>query len=172
MLAIALGILALDQGTKWLLIHFLPSGREVAVLPGFFKLVHWTNTGAAWSLFYDRNHLLAAVSVFALVILFLARRYFEGDTRPGQVALGLVFGGISGNLVDRVVHHHVVDFLYFHIYRRDGRELGFPAFNVADTAICTGVGIIVLLSWMSRPSTPDPASQPAVKSGVPRSAPR
>ncbi|MCK6499047.1 MAG: signal peptidase II, partial [Nitrospira sp.] len=118
MAATALGLLALDQLTKWMVINRLPLGREIPVLPGFFRLVHWGNTGAAWSLFHGSNHALAAVSVAALVVLFLARRYFEGDTFPGQIALGLIFGGIAGNLTDRLVHHHVVDFLYFHLVRR------------------------------------------------------
>lgn len=152
MAAIAFGLLVFDQLTKWMVVHQLPLGREMAVLPGFFRLVHWGNTGAAWSQFQGNNHLLAAISMIALVVLYLARRYFEGDTVPGQMALGLVFGGIAGNLIDRLVHHHVVDFLYFHVIRRDGRELGFPAFNLADTAICTGVGIIFLLSWRAAPS--------------------
>jgi signal peptidase II len=148
MAGIALALLALDQLTKWIVVARLPVGREIALLPGFFKLVHWTNTGAAWSLFHGNNHFLAAISIVALVVLFLARRYFEADTIPGQVALGLIFGGITGNLIDRLVHRHVIDFLYFHIYRRDGQELGFPAFNLADTAICVGVGIVFVLSWL------------------------
>ncbi|MBL9137287.1 MAG: signal peptidase II [Verrucomicrobiales bacterium] len=154
--ATAVGLLVLDQVTKWMVIHRLPLGREIPVLPGFFRLVHWGNTGAAWSLFHGSNHALAAISVAALVVLFLARRYFEGDTIPGQFALGLIFGGIVGNLTDRLVHHHVVDFLYFHLIRRDGVEMGFPAFNVADMAICTGVGIVFLLSWRSQPGNPAP----------------
>ncbi|MCC7377624.1 MAG: signal peptidase II [Verrucomicrobiales bacterium] len=151
MAATAAALLALDQLTKWMVIRHLPLGREIPLLPGFFRLVHWGNTGAAWSLFHGSNHALAAVSAGALFVLYLARRYFEGDTIPGQVALGLIFGGILGNLTDRLVHHHVVDFLYFHLIRRDGMEMGFPAFNVADTAICTGVGIIFLLSWRAHP---------------------
>ncbi|MCC6231339.1 MAG: signal peptidase II [Verrucomicrobiales bacterium] len=150
LLGIGVMVLALDQVTKWLVSSSLPFGMETQVLPGFFKLVHWGNTGAAWSLFYGNNHILAAVSGVALVLLYLARRHFEGDTLPGQWALGLVFGGIVGNLVDRLMHGHVVDFLYFHVIRRDGEILGFPAFNVADMAICTGVSILFLLSWMPR----------------------
>ncbi len=155
--AIAAALLAADQLTKWTILHLLPRGGEIPVLPGFFKLVHWTNTGAAWSLFHGNNSVLAAISVLALIVLFLARRHFESDRVPGQVALGLIFGGITGNLFDRLVHRHVVDFLYFHLIRRDGVELGFPAFNIADTAICTGVGIIFLLSWFLRPQEPDGA---------------
>lgn len=172
--AIALGLLVLDQLTKWLVIHRLYLGDEIRVLPGFFNLVHWGNTGAAWSLFHGNNHVLASVSAVALVVLYLARRYFEGDTVPGQVALGLIFGGITGNLIDRLVHRHVIDFLYFHVFRRDGEILGFPAFNLADTAICTGVGIVFLLSWAPhRRHDGTPAPTPtgiAASTGAPAAA--
>ena len=151
MAVIALSLLVLDQLTKWIVVGRLALGTEWPVLPGFFRLVHWGNTGAAWSLFHGNNYGLAVVSVGALVVLYLARKHFEASRWAGQVALGLVFGGILGNLVDRLKYGHVVDFLYFHVVRRDGAEVGFPAFNVADTAICTGVGIIFLLSWMARP---------------------
>ncbi|MBX3746058.1 MAG: signal peptidase II [Verrucomicrobiae bacterium] len=159
--SIAAALFALDQLTKWIVVHRLPLGREVEVIPGFFRWVHWGNTGAAWSLFHDNNHLLAAVSALALVVLFIARHYFEAHTRPGQVALGLILGGIAGNLLDRIVHRHVVDFIYFHLHRRDGVELGFPAFNIADTAICTGVGIVFLLSWRSHPDSHQPPNATA-----------
>ncbi len=152
MAVIALLLLLVDQLTKWTVVGRLALGTEWPVLPGFFRLVHWGNTGAAWSLFHGNNHVLAVVSLAALVVLYLARGHFEANRPAGQVALGLVFGGIVGNLVDRLIHGHVVDFLYFHVNRRDGVEIGFPAFNVADTAICTGVGIIFLLSWMTRPA--------------------
>ncbi len=151
MAVIALALFLLDQLTKWAVVGRLALGDERVVLPGFFRWVHWGNTGAAWSLFHGNNHLLALVSFAALGVLFMARRHFEAERLPGQVALGLVFGGILGNLADRLMHGHVVDFLYFHVIRRDGMEVGFPAFNVADAAICTGVGIIFLLSWTARP---------------------
>jgi signal peptidase II len=157
--ALAAGIYLLDQLTKLVLVGRLPLGREVEVLPGFFRLVHWGNTGAAWSLFHGNNFLLAAVSAVALVLLYLARNQFEVHTRAGQAALGLIFGGIAGNLTDRLLHGHVVDFLYFHLVRRDGSEAGFPAFNVADAAICSGVGLILLLSWRPEPK-PRPAAAP------------
>lgn len=149
----ALAVLALDQVTKWAVVRTLFLGAEREVLPGFFRLVHWGNTGAAWSTFHGNNLALACVSAAALVLLYMARRYFEGDRPAGQWALGLVFGGIVGNLIDRLVHGHVVDFLFFHVLRRDGEVLGFPAFNVADSAICTGVGLIFVLSWWIRPAS-------------------
>jgi signal peptidase II len=65
----------------------------------------------------------------------------------GQFAFGLIFGGIVGNLIDRLWAKHVIDFLYFYLERSNGTELWFPAFNVADSAICTGVGLVLLLTF-------------------------
>lgn len=172
MALLALVVLALDQATKWAVIGRLPMGRELMVVPGFFKLVHWGNTGAAWSLFLGNNSMLAAISLVALIVLYLARRHFDGDTVSGQVALGLIFGGIAGNLTDRLVHRHVVDFLYFHLIRRDGRELGFPAFNLADTAICVGVGLILIATWVVRPDRDGPTGHPASTEQPPKPSPR
>src|SRR4051812_19416539 len=127
-----------DQLTKRLVLHTLSYGRdERVVVDGFFKFVHWGNTGAAWSMFHGNNELLAIVSLVALLVLFIYRDHFDTRTRLGQISLGLIFGGIIGNLIDRLFRKHVIDFLYFYLQQRDGHEIGFPAFNVADTAICT-----------------------------------
>jgi signal peptidase II len=142
-------VIALDQLTKAILVASLIPGREREVIPGFFRLVHWGNTGAAWSMFSQHNFLLASIAAVAVVVLLLSRRHFDSHTLLGQVAFGLIFGGIVGNLIDRIRVHHVIDFLYFYIRQRDGSEIGFPAFNVADSAICTGVGLIFLLTWRS-----------------------
>jgi signal peptidase II len=149
MLVLAGIIAGLDQITKWAVIKFLPSPyrSEIHVLPGFFRLVHWENPGAAWSMFSQFNWLLAIISGAALVGLFLARKYFGSRTTLGWIALGLILGGIVGNVSDRLMHGHVIDFLYFHLFTRSGREIGFPAFNVADSAICIGVGLLFILSW-------------------------
>ena len=147
--ALALVIFALDQFTKWLVLRSLETGDEKIIVPGFFKFVHWGNTGAAWSLFSGNNYTLAFVALFALVALFLTRHHFDSHTLPGQIAFGLIFGGIAGNLTDRLLpsRHAVVDFLYFYLQQRGGNEVGFPAFNVADSAICTGVALIFLITW-------------------------
>ena len=148
-LALALVIFALDQFTKWMVLRCIGAGDEIVVVPGFFDLVHRDNTGAAWSLFTGNNTVLALIAAVALVALFLARRQFHAHTLLGQLAFGLIFGGISGNLTDRLLpsRHAVVDFLYFYLPRRGAGELGFPAFNVADSAICTGVTLIFLITW-------------------------
>jgi signal peptidase II len=151
--AIALLVLAFDQLTKALVLHFLPYvWDERVILPGFFKLVHWQNTGAAWSSFAGKNAWLAIIAIAALIILFFSRHHFNSHTLLGQFAFGLVIGGIMGNLVDRIVRQHVVDFLRFYLLQRGGDESGFPAFNVADSAICIGVTLVFLITWRNEHS--------------------
>jgi signal peptidase II len=144
---VALVVFILDQASKQLVLRFLGPTDERVVIDGFFKFVHWGNTGAAWSLFHDRNELLAIVSTLALLGLFLWRRHFCFDLGLGQLSLGLIVGGICGNLLDRLRYHEVIDFLRFYLYRHSGEQIGFPAFNLADSAICVGVGLLILVSW-------------------------
>lgn len=145
---LAVAIFGLDQFTKWLVLRSLGIYEERVIIPGFFKFVHWGNTGAAWSLFSGNNGALALVGLLALVALFLTRHHFDSHTLTGQIAFGFIFGGIAGNLADRLFRHEVVDFIRFYMkLRGSGQEIGFPAFNVADTAICTGVGLIFLITW-------------------------
>ena len=160
-LLVALLTLALDQLTKWFVIQKLPlDGEPLAVVDGFFELVHFGNTGAAWSLFSGQNFWLALFSLAALIFLWVSRRQFGAEKALGQVALGLILGGVVGNLIDRVVHHHVVDFLQFYIPFR------FPAFNVADSGICTGVGLMFVQSFQK----PKPGETWARKGKVPPEA--
>jgi len=158
---IAVLVIALDQVTKQIVLRFLGYAQEKVVIEGFFKFVHWGNTGAAWSLLRGNNELLAGVAIVALLVLFLSRHYFDLRTLLSQIAFGLIFGGIVGNLVDRLWAGHVIDFIYFHLQHRGGREIGFPAFNVADSAICTGVGLVFLITRRSdrkaKPAEPAPS---------------
>jgi len=153
---LALFIFALDQLTKKLVLTYLGYAQEKDLIHGFFKLVHWGNTGAAWSLFRGNNAILAVVALAALIILFLTRHHFDIHTLGGQISLGLIFGGILGNLTDRLLRKYVIDFLYFYVIRRDGEEAGFPAFNVADSAICVGVALLFILSWRNESAKPAP----------------
>lgn len=149
MALLAAFVFAADQLSKLLVLKFLDHSQERVIIPGFFKFVHWVNTGAAWSLFHDKNAVLAIISLLALLGLFIWRHHFDTKTILGQISLGLIFGGILGNLYDRLhpARQHVIDFLRFYIERRSGEEIGFPAFNIADSAICVGVGLLFLLSW-------------------------
>jgi signal peptidase II len=157
--AIGALVVVFDQLTKLLVRQCLGTTDEKVVVDGFFKFVHWHNTGAAWSLFRGNNALLALIAVVALVVLFFSRSHFEARTTLGQTAFGLICGGIVGNLIDRIVAGHVIDFLYFYV-QRGGREVSFPAFNVADSAICTGVALVFLITWKNE-RTPKAAESSA-----------
>jgi signal peptidase II len=146
MALVALISVLLDQLSKILVLAYMPGPAEKTLINGFFKLVHWQNTGAAWSMFSGNNAALAIVSLLALLALFLFRHHFESGTSMGQISMGLIFGGIIGNVLDRLFRNHVVDFIRFYVISRSGEELGFPAFNIADSAICVGVGLLFIIS--------------------------
>lgn len=158
MALLAVVTLVLDQLTKFGVLRFLGYAQERVVVEGFFKFVHWGNTGAAWSMFHGNNELLTIIALLALLALFLTRHHFGLEQTLGQWALGLMFGGIVGNIIDRIVHKHVVDFIYFHVQTRSGAEVGFPAFNIADSGICIGVGLMFLLSWQLDGKQPEQAT--------------
>src|ERR1039458_8319388 len=106
----------------------------VPVIRGFFYLVHVGNTGAAWSLFSGRSPVLAAFAAATLAAIFIWRRALGLRSTGAQVCFGLLCGGILGNLIDRLVHHHVIDFIDLHF----GAYV-YPTFNLADSGICVGV---------------------------------
>lgn len=151
---IAAAILLLDQATKLLVIRSIGAYEQRVVIEGFFNLVHSENTGAAWGIFQKRNDLLAAISLLTILALYLFRHSFQLHRKGSTVAFGLIAGGIVGNLIDRVRVGHVIDFLDFYVDTHH-----WPAFNVADSAICIGVGLYILVSWrIDHPTQPEPAA--------------
>ncbi len=143
---------AADQATKWWIVHRMPLGTDyqsayaIEVIGGFFYIIHQGNLGAAWSMFSGYSAVLAVLAAGTLVAIFLWRHALGLQERLAQVAFGLLCGGIAGNLTDRLLHGHVVDFLDLHFgsYR-------YPTFNVADSGICIGV---ILYIWQSLRSAP------------------
>lgn len=145
---IAAAITVFDQWTKWLVVRFIPFEDSRVVIDGFFELVHWHNTGAAWGIFQDFNTLLALISLLTVLGLYLFRHSFQLHRPSCRVALGLIAGGIIGNLIDRIRLGAVIDFLHFYV-----GKYHWPAFNVADSAICIGVGLYIIASWRSEPKS-------------------
>lgn len=144
-LLITIFITVLDQATKlWVREEFaLFESREWVA--NFFYFTHVRNPGAAWGLFGGHNTFLTVLSLVMLLAIFVFRRSFLSDTWEHRIALGLMGGGILGNLMDRVRWGYVVDFLDFRIF-----GYPWPVFNVADSAICVGVGIYIVSSlWLN-----------------------
>ncbi len=147
-------LLGLDQWTKHainarLALGSYGPGANIPVFPGFFNLVHVGNTGAAWSMFTGASTLLALLAAGTLLAVFLWRRPLGLAQPVAQVAFGLLCGGIVGNLTDRLLHGHVIDFIDLHF----GSYI-YPTFNVADSGIF--LGVVTYLLWSLR--QPQPAA--------------
>jgi len=138
-------VLVLDLATKIAIDMHLSYADRIPVIPGFFYLTHVRNTGAAFGLFSDapqvyRLSFFISVSLIAVgIIVSFFRKLSPGD-RLAALALGLILGGAVGNLIDRIFRQEVVDFLHFRLWR----GYSWPDFNVADSAIVVGVGLLVL----------------------------
>jgi signal peptidase II len=143
-LLIALAVLLLDRITKWAIAQTIPLEDAVNIIPGFFRLTHLENTGAAFSLFADssspfRTTLLITFSVAALAVVSVLLWKDRGVFHSGTLALSLILGGAVGNLWDRVSDGKVTDFLDFYIGAHH-----WPPFNVADSAIVIGALLLFL----------------------------
>ncbi|MGO9402414.1 MAG: signal peptidase II [Terriglobales bacterium] len=140
---IALAVVALDRYTKWLISHRLTMHNSIPVIPGFFRIIHAENPGAAFGIFADspsqwKVGLLIAFSIIALLIVSLLLWKNSHSLTTTGIGLALILGGAVGNLWDRLVSRHVVDFLLFYV-----GHYQWPAFNVADSAIVVGAGLLV-----------------------------
>ncbi len=149
-LLLSAAIVILDQVTKHQVTLRFYLGESLPVIPGYFNLVHVRNTGAAWGMLGGYHVLLVALSFVVLVVLIVYRRSFLTDSLVHRLSLGMMIGGIIGNLLDRIRLQYVVDFLDFHWQTHH-----FPAFNVADSAICIGVGLYMLsVLFAPKPESP------------------
>ena len=150
-LFLSLPLYALDQLTKqWVLRSISPYDARV-VVPDFFNLVNVTNTGAAFGTFRGNNTFFIAISIVALVVVtvVLVRRRPTDPWR--DVSLALLLAGILGNLTDRFLYRHVIDFLLFNLHIRYADP--WPAFNVADSCISIAVVLFIIHSFRKQKST-------------------
>ena len=152
-------IILLDQITKQMILDRFFLHESVPVIEGFFSLTYIRNTGAAFGMLADldpaiRVPFFFVVPVIALVVIAYLFRSLEPKNILFSSALSLVCGGAIGNLVDRVRHGYVVDFLDFFWGKHH-----FPAFNVADSAICVGVFFLMLDMFINGDHSSDQSSK-------------
>jgi len=140
---------ALDQWTKHLVLRFISPDEPRIIISNFFHLVNVTNTGAAFGSFRNNNTFFIAISslAFFVVLVLLVRRRSRDVWR--DVSLALLLAGILGNLTDRLLYGHVIDFLLFDLHVRFAHP--WPAFNVADSCISIAVVCFIIDSfWQSK----------------------
>jgi signal peptidase II len=152
-LLIVIVVVLLDRWTKHLVAQRIRLYAHNQIIPGFFRLTHTENTGAAFSLFADsptpwKTGLLIAFSAVALVVVSVLLWKNHHAHMSTGIGLSLILGGALGNLWDRLARGRVVDFLLFYVKRYQ-----WPVFNLADSAIVVGAGLLVLeiLFHKSRP---------------------
>src|SRR5205085_2245749 len=138
---ISLPLYLLDRVTKYLVLHSIDPDQPIVVVPNFFHLVNITNTGAAFGSFKNNNAFFIAISCVALLfalVLLLGHRHSQSDSKSlwwsrnvwRDVSLALLLAGVLGNLTDRLLYGHVIDFLLFDLHIPFAHP--WPALNVAD----------------------------------------
>src|SRR5216684_5378111 len=143
-LLIALFVVLLDRWTKYVVARRIPLYSHIQVIPGFFRLTHTENTGAAFSLFADstapwKTGFLIGFSLIALLVVSVLLWKNNYSHIATGIGLSLIMGGAVGNLWDRLARGRVVDFLLFYVKRYQ-----WPVFNLADSAIVVGAVLLVL----------------------------
>jgi signal peptidase II len=148
---LSLPLYALDQLTKQLVLRSINPYDAHIIVPDFFSLVNVTNTGAAFGSFRGNNTFFVIISIIALVVVtVLLVRHRRSDPWR-DVSLALLLAGILGNLTDRLLYGHVIDFLLFNLHIRYADP--WPAFNVADSCISIAVVLFIIHSLRREKST-------------------
>jgi signal peptidase II len=151
LLLIALVVFVADRLTKvWVSTHILLGGA-IPIVPHVLRITHWTNDGAAFSLFADSGspHVvrwgLVGFTLIAAAAVLVALVRLGSRFTPTTIALALILAGAIGNVHDRIAYGSVVDFIEVHIV-----NYHFPDFNVADSAVVTGACLLLLESLRNR----------------------
>jgi len=160
-LLITAAALILDRLTKWQVQRRIELHDGITIIPGFFRLIHLENPGAAFGFFSQtptplKLGLLITLSIVALVPVSVLLWRSSRALSSTSVGLALILGGAIGNLWDRLLHHRVTDFLLFYY-----RQYEWPAFNFADSAIVVGATLLVVdLLFNNAPPEPPPSVNP------------
>jgi signal peptidase II len=152
---IALLVVVLDRAAKWIVAKDISLHDTIQVVPGFFRLTHVENRGAAFGLFADspsewKITVLVLFSIVALAIVSVLLWRNSHAMQSTGIGLALILGGAVGNLWDRLVSGKVVDFLLFYL-----GQYQWPAFNVADSAIVVGAGLLVIEILFAKAPAPE-----------------
>jgi signal peptidase II len=150
-LFLTLPLYALDQVTKQWILRSISLYDARSVVPDFFNLVNVPNTGAAFGSFKGNNTFFVVISLIALVVVTILLVRPRRSDLWRDVSLALLLAGILGNLTDRLLYGHVIDFLLFNLHIRFADP--WPAFNVADSCISIAVVLFIIHSFRTQKST-------------------
>ena len=160
---VAAAVLLFDQVSKQWIVRQIPyptyffdsPSPPITIIQNFWYIVHIGNPGAAWGMLSGYGWLLATLAALTVLAIFFFRKSLGLKRRMHQYTFGLLVGGILGNLLDRLLYGHVVDFIDIHLPPIELLSFGgyrWPAFNVADSAITCGVVLFIFLSLFEKES--------------------
>ena len=136
---IAMAFMLLDQLIKLIVMNNMQILQEIKVIPKFFSFYYLKNTGAAFSLFGNKTLFLILISIMCLIFLKNYIKKLQRVSNLTIISLGILTGGIIGNLFDRVLHKAVIDYLSFNFF-----GYSFPVFNLADIGITLGALLLII----------------------------
>ena len=132
-------VLLLDQIVKIIVNNCMPLYDEIKIIPNFFSIYYVKNTGAAFSILENNTTFLIFLTVIFILIIHKYIKNETNITKLSSISFGLILGGMFGNLIDRIIHAGVIDYLSFEFF-----SYGFPIFNIADIGITLGVSIMLI----------------------------
>ncbi|PGN85382.1 lipoprotein signal peptidase LspA [Bacillus cereus] len=136
---IALFVIAIDQISKWLIVKNMELGTSIPIIDNVLYITSHRNRGAAWGILENKMWFFYIITVvFVVFIVFYMKKYAKTDRLLG-ISLSLILGGAIGNFIDRVFRQEVVDFIHVYIF-----SYNYPVFNIADSALCIGVVLIII----------------------------
>lgn len=136
---VAMFFMLLDQLIKLIVVNNMDLLQEIKIIPNFFSLYYLKNTGAAFSILGNKTLLLIVISILCLMILKNYIKKLQRVTNLTIISVGIMIGGIIGNLFDRLIYQAVIDYLSFNFF-----GYSFPVFNLADIGITVGACLLII----------------------------
>jgi signal peptidase II len=140
---IAVGVIILDQLTKWLVVSNMEIGESIPIVENFFYLTSHRNQGAAWGILQGQMWFFYIITIIVIGVVVYYIQQYGKESKLAGVALSLILAGAIGNFIDRVVRKEVVDFADTYIFTYD-----FPIFNVADSSLVIGVILVMIATFL------------------------
>lgn len=138
-LFLILFLTGLDQYSKSLVVSYIDEFSQIPIIRGFFSLTYVRNTGAGFSIMEGQQTVLIVITLIAIICFSYSLYKSKSNETLKIISLILIISGAIGNLIDRISYNYVIDFLDFIIFGYD-----FPVFNVADSLLCIGVGLLLI----------------------------
>lgn len=132
-------VILFDQISKWLIVKNMKLSESIVVIKDFFSITSHRNSGAAWGILQNQMIFFYIITLIVVIGIIYYMQKYAKESRLLAIALGLLLGGAIGNFIDRIFRKEVVDFLDFKII-----NYNYPIFNLADSALFIGVGILII----------------------------